>query len=158
MRAVVAHDCGGNGVAGAIGAGNVRATAPPLIRDRIKVADADGERGRLALDDGGVGWLLRDNRRRERRAPGQQAARGDWLLHRAVGKLPHDGQVVAATAFLLQRLDIISAPGNQTNGSGLLLAVPGPFSGSGPTGHVGDRLYIRRSLIRAKKQSGVVVA
>jgi len=72
--------------------------------------------------------------------------------------LPGHGEVVAAAAFLLQGLHVVTQPSLQTDHGRLLLGVLGPLARAGPSGNIGDSRLVGRILVRREPQLAGVVA
>ena len=91
--------------------GNGDTVAMPLKPRPNHPLQQDGERRRAALDDAEIGRLLRDDG--WPKSIDEQAVVGNGFLDGAVGQTPAHRQIVAAAAFLLERLDVVLLAGGE---------------------------------------------
>ncbi len=116
----------------------------------------------ILVDDAAeITRIARITRTARSRAKGRQHTSGNHLRGNRsalAGLEPADSEIVPPTAFFVQHFDIIGLACGQRNWDGFLGAVFIPLQRAGPTGGMGDALFLGRILSGAQPQFAAVIA
>ncbi len=163
QRAVIIQADGVDDQVGKNLADHVLSVTLPAEVQRLRPRGNQAKLRAHSLGHGQVLRLLDDFRRVHRDEKRRESIAGDRPFKRAAGNLPGDGHMVTATPFLLQRLNVILAPGFKVNRGGDVFSVGSPLGskpvpGAVPLWFGGDQLLRGRILIRAQEKLPLIIA
>src|SRR5207249_5943301 len=134
-------------------------TLPPKGRAQV-MRELDSEGRGAAFHYGHIRRLDRDDRRAQ--SVGDQVTSRDrrsTIGGRGITRFsPGHREIVATTAFFLQRLDVVPESVGQGDGGRFLRGISVPLPRIRPGGNGRDLDLVRRVFIRAQVQRGIIVA